>query len=236
MEQDLDKIENMAELEKFLSVRKTLIYIFSSLIILSGTALIVLNYLFPNNSNLLKFFTALLIVAVFLLFITFFLRLKVPTIEFELDEIKEERKVIQKRISHAPQIFDTILLNLNHLTEYYVINKSQARNSFNFSIFAIILGLITIIGGIWIFYFRDTQNLQLATISSISGILTEFIGASYLFLYKKTLDQLNYFYDKLTETQNIMLAVKLADSIKIEEKKAEIWVKIITSLIPETKK
>ena len=40
---------------------------------------------------------------------------------------------------------DKIDLGLNQLEEYYVINKNQARNSFHISLFAIIVGFLTIV-------------------------------------------------------------------------------------------
>ena len=224
-------------------IRKKVFIISSFLASILGITILYLEYIAP--SNLLKYedplFVLFIIIAT-LLFLTILsytsIKITKGGIALELNEIKRERENIKERISHAPEvdIFDTVQLGLNQLTEYYTINKSQARNSFRFSIFAIVLGLITIVGGIWIFYFRDTPNLQLATISSISGTLIESIGALYFFIYKKSLEQLNYFYDKLIETQNIMLAVTLAERMENEEKKAEIREKIIISLLPVTKK
>jgi len=235
-------------LHKHPDIRKKAFIIFSFLASILGITLLYLTYIAPSSFILLKFENTLIvlfiifIIIVTLLFLTILsytsIKITAGGIALELNEIKREREDIKKGISHAPEvnIFDTVQLGLNQLTEYYTINKSQARNSFRFSIFAIVLGLITIVGGIWIFYFRDTPNLQLATISSISGTLIESIGGLYFLIYKKSLEQLNYFYDKLTETQNIMLAVKLAESMENEEKKAEVREKIIISLIPVTKK
>ena len=231
-------------LSKNPKVRGKLLFILSSLTFILGATLLYLHYFSSSDSTLILFedlFSIFLIIIISLLLITIISyfppeTLKFGEIELELQEIKEERKEIKEKISSKPQvdIFDTIQLNLNQLTEYYTLNKSQARSSFRVSIFAIIVGLFTIVGGIWMFYFRGLPNLQLATISSISGIIIEAIGGLYFFLYKRTLDQLNYFYDKLTEIQNIMLAIKLSESIENEEKQTDVRVKIINSLIPET--
>ena len=120
-------------------------------------------------------------------------------------------------------------------TKYYVINKNQAKNSFRTSLFAVFIGFLTLIGGIWLFYIQDTPNLQLTALSSISAILIEVIGGSYFVIYKKSLDQLNYFYEKLYQVQNIMLALKINDDIEDNVKKTEILEKIILSLLPPTK-
>ena len=227
------------------NIRKTAFYISSFLALFIGITIIYSTYIDTSNFISLEVRDLLIVLFIIIAFFLFLTIVSYTSIKIakggigqELNEIKKERNEIKKRISKAPQvdIFDTVQLGLNQLTEYYTINKSQARNSFRFSIFAIVLGLITIVGGIWIFYLRDIPNLQLATISSISGTLIETIGGLYFFIYKKSLEQLNYFYDKLTETQNIMLAVKLAESMENEEKKTEIREKIIISLLPETKK
>lgn len=63
----------------------------------------------------------------------------------EIKSNKEERNEINRRLDNRPEdILITIQLGLNQLNEYYIINKGQARNSFRFSIFAVIAGLLTI--------------------------------------------------------------------------------------------
>ena len=114
---------------------------------------------------------------------------KLKSGDFDVASIREERKEIKRRISQSPKdVVGTIQLSLNQLTEYYAINKNQARNSFGWSIFAVVLGLITLISGIWLFYFQASSNLQLATITSLAGVLAEFIGAAYFYLYVKSIN------------------------------------------------
>ena len=64
-----------------------------------------------------------------------------PGQEAELGTIRKERERIQERIEKENRVgvLDTIQLSLNQLTEYYTINKGQARRSFNFSVLAISL-------------------------------------------------------------------------------------------------
>lgn len=151
----------------------------------------------------------------------------------ELKSIRQEREVIQQRLADTPKtdVFDTIQLNLNQLSEYYTINKSQAVNSFRFSVFAVVVGLITLIAGIWLFYFQTTPNLQMTVISSISGLLITFIGGAYFYLYRKGLDQLNYFFEQLIRMQDTMLAVKLSENFPNKEKHAELTERIIIALL-----
>jgi len=150
-----------------------------------------------------------------------------------LNTLHEERQKIQDRLSETekPNVLDTIQLNLNQLSEYYTINKSQARNSFRFSVFAVIAGLSTIIAGVWFFYLQETPNVSLTVISGISGTMIQFIGAAYFYLYRKSLDQLNFFFSQLVKMQDTMLSVKLCEEVTPQEKQIELREKVIITLL-----
>jgi len=70
----------------------------------------------------------------------------------EVKEIKQEREKIIERIEREDSVLDVIRLNLNQITEYYTINKNQARRSFSFSALVIFLGFITVDSDITTFY------------------------------------------------------------------------------------
>jgi hypothetical protein len=154
-------------------------------------------------------------------------------LQVELQSLREERKRITERIAETPKpdILDTIQLSLNQLNEYYTINKSQARSSFTFSVFAVIVGLATLLGGIWIFYLRETPKIELTAITSIAGVLTQFIGAAYFYLYRRSQEQLNFFFAQLVKMQDTMLSVKLCEQVQPLEKQGELREKIILTLL-----
>jgi hypothetical protein len=151
----------------------------------------------------------------------------------ELNNIKQEREKIKERISkNENNVIDTIQLSLNQITEYYTINLNQARSSYNWSITAIIIGLSTLIAGAWLIFFRTNPNLTVGIITGISGILIEFIGASNLYIYNKSLRQLNLYFNQLINIQDTMLAIELCEKIDdTNPKKIEITEKIILALI-----
>lgn len=174
----------------------------------------------------------------FLLFIALaaYVGLKVKgggVLRLELQSLHEERKRITERLAETPKpdIMDTIQLSLNQLNEYYSINKSQARNSFTFSVFAIVVGLATLIGGVWLFYFRESPRLELTAITSIAGVLTQFIGGAYFYLYRKSQEQLNFFFEQLVKMQDTMLSVKLCEQVQPPERQVELREKIILTLL-----
>lgn len=159
-------------------------------------------------------------------------------LDIELHALQLERDEIRKRLNESrneeikkeENVFDTIQLSLNQITEYYTINKSQARNSFTLSVFAIISGLVTLTVGIWIFYLKEEPNIDMTIITGISSVLMEFIGGAYFYLYNKSLKQLNFFYEKLVKMQDTMLAIQLTESLQ-EEKEVEMKERLIIELM-----
>jgi hypothetical protein len=61
--------------------------------------------------------------------------------------------------------------------------------------------------------------------------LVEFIGAAYFNLYRKSLEQLNFFFSQLVKMQDTMLAVRLCDQIAPETRQMDVREKIIISLL-----
>jgi hypothetical protein len=48
--------------------------------------------------------------------------------------------------------------------------------------------------------------------------MLQFIGGAYFYLYNKSLEQLNYFFARLTTMQDTMLSIKLCEQMKPTEK------------------
>ena len=146
----------------------------------------------------------------------------VSGISIELQSIRQEREELKSKLrdeqgahptATPASVLRTIEINLNQLTEYYTINKAQAKSSFRVSVLALIVGLITIAGGIWLYYTSPKQAISITYISTAAGVLSEFIAASYFYMYNKSISQLNFFFEKLTDTQNTMLAITLCEPL-----------------------
>jgi hypothetical protein len=168
-------------------------------------------------------------IPIFLLFRYF--SLKADRDKVALQSIHTERNELQSRLDTKLNIFSQVQLNLNQLQEYYIINTSQAKNSFYYSVYAIIIGLGVIVISIALYYFDTFKNITLTTVSTISGILIQFIGGAYFVMYKKSISQLNFFYIQLLKTQDIMLAINIAETFDDTVKKVELKEKIAISLL-----
>ncbi|MFB2769933.1 hypothetical protein ACE1AT_11710 [Pelatocladus sp. BLCC-F211] len=167
----------------------------------------------------------------------FFAFLALSRLNFQEDRkvinLKQERIAIQEKIREktSSNILEIIQLNLNQLDEYYTINKNQARNSFYTSLFLIFLGFLTITFAIVLFLFNPNLNISIPVISGISGVLLQFIGGANFFIYSKTLEQVNRFYNNLIKTQDTMLAIELCRQIDDEDKKKNLMEKVVIDLL-----
>jgi Cyanobacterial TRADD-N associated 2-Transmembrane domain len=212
----------------------------SSILLVTSLVLTVFLFFIITESGYERFRPPSLIANIFLLYLFAISLLSYSTVKLDdnfkiqLEELHEERKDLKRKISlkEKADILDTIQLNLNQLSEYYTINKGQARNSFRISVSAIVLGLFTLLAGIWFFYLRETtSNITLATLSGVSGVLLQFIGGAYFYLYRKSLEQLNFFFSQLVKMQDTMLSIKLCEQITKEDRQIDVREKIILSLL-----
>lgn len=124
-----------------------------------------------------------------------------------------------------------IRVNLAQAVEYYVINKRQAKSSFNMSAFAIIVGFLTIIIGVWLSYANQLTNQNPAYISVLAGVVLQFIGGAYFYLYNRSLIQLNFFFSRLALMQDTMLAIRLCDSIPEGRDKHHVLERLIFQIV-----
>jgi hypothetical protein len=131
----------------------------------------------------------------------------------ELSSIRQEREILRERVEDdAPgDVFASLELNLNQLTEYYTINKAQAKNSFRFGVFTIVLGLGIIAAGIVLFYTGQVTSVTIPALTSIAGLMAQFIGASSLYLHRMSLHHLTRFYSELVRLQKTMIAIRLCE-------------------------
>jgi len=76
---------------------------------------------------------------------------------FPAAKASAEREIAEKQFDKSQTPEDALNLDFKRLSEYYAINQSQARSSFRWAKFSMLVGFATIIFGIWLFYFRPTQ-------------------------------------------------------------------------------
>lgn len=115
------------------------------------------------------------------------------------------------------------------LDGYYSLNRLHLQFSFWASLAALLTGLVILVVGIALIFKGDAGlSGQLLT---IGGVLTQFIGAGFFFLYSKNLKQLNVFYDKLIRHQDTMYAMGLTMHQLPEDRRSEMLETVISMLL-----
>ncbi|MBI1804860.1 MAG: hypothetical protein HY033_12980 [Ignavibacteriae bacterium] len=135
------------------------------------------------------------------------------------------------------------------LEAYYKIGLSQTQRSFRYSIIAMWIGFLIIIAGIVLYILPVEKvneklvesNLQVMTI--IGGTVVEFISALFLWVYRNSINQLTYFYNRQIFIHHVLLCAKISDGMKepdvskryIIEKVLDYESKVPTSRLPKSR-
>jgi len=154
----------------------------------------------------------------FIAIYVFLWKTKINKIKLELNAIGA-KELKQNLDTEAGEDFFTQLVKINfkYLDQYYLQTEEQADKSFWISEIVSIIGFIIIIIGIVLMCFREQHDAGYMATSA--GILSEFISAVFFYLYNKTILKMSEYHQKLVLTQNISLALKTADLLKIPKKK-----------------
>ena len=143
----------------------------------------------------------------------------------------EEREKAEAQVGDSPDPYNSLELAQKRLNEYYAINQSQARGSFRWAVFAMFVGLSTIVAGIWIFYLGDTPNTFLTSLSTAAGVVVNTISGLYLYLHNRTQRRALFYYNQLVRVQNLGLAIRLAESHDDTTHKADAKDKVIGEIL-----
>jgi hypothetical protein len=105
---------------------------------------------------------------------------------------------------------------MEQLDKYYKLNLIHLSLSFWASIGALGVGLVALLAGVAFIYFGETDLTS--ALSVIGGVLSQFIGAGFFFIYSRNLRQLNVFYENLTKHKDTLYAISLAREIEGPDK------------------
>lgn len=144
--------------------------------------------------------------------------------------IEAEVRVEKAAGKASPQ--ERLDLDAKRLSEYYVINQAQAKSGFRWAIIVMLVGLATIIGGVWLFYLRGpSPNMPLTALSISAGIITDAISGLFLYLNNTTQQLSLRYYDRLVRTQQLSLSIRLSERHETEADRVSTRNKIIDQLL-----
>ena len=123
------------------------------------------------------------------------------------------REISQADPSEIQQVAAT---QIRFLAAFYDTVLAQAQQSFRWALIGVGVGLSFFIVAITFLLFSDTEDV--ATISAIAGGLVEVIAGINFVLYGKAGEQLGSFHKRLEQTQRILLANSITESIEGDAK------------------
>lgn len=123
-----------------------------------------------------------------------------------------------------------VSINVENLREYYLLVKKHTSYSYRVSLAAGALGFLLICGALMASYVRG-QLTSITYIGTGAGLVVEFISGIFFYLYNKTVRQLKGYHDSLLDVQNILLALKLIESVSKEDARSPMLQHMISFLM-----
>ena len=124
-------------------------------------------------------------------------------------------------------ILELMLSNMKELRSFYQLSRRQARGAFFLAVTMCIIGALLLLLSISALLFLDSYKDTL-TVGAIGGTIIEFVAATALFIYRRSLDQLNHYYRSLHENERFLSILNLTSRIS-QNKQDSVYTKIIES-------
>lgn len=126
---------------------------------------------------------------------------------------------------------ELIKVNLANINEYYIWSQKQAKSAFNTAIATCGVGFLLVVAAVLIPIVKQDFNSTISFISFLGGAITEVIGGTIFFVYRKSLTQLNYYHKALHEDQRFLSSVNLINKFHDKNAGDEMLKEIIQSAI-----
>jgi len=138
-----------------------------------------------------------------------FLLLVHNTIDASLQQVRTANAALEAHPEKAKPAWDLARATLE---AYFNRNLLHINAIFWLSVVVMLTGFSVLICGI-VTAFDKPSALPAAIIASASGVITEFIGATFLFIYKSTIQQASSYTQTLEHINSAGMAMQILDTI-----------------------
>jgi high-affinity Fe2+/Pb2+ permease len=173
------------------------------------------SFIYNFLSNLLgSFFNLLIVIPCIVIVLGIYWYFKTEETRFKASKIVEQayinaQEAHRDKPGKTKPVWDMAQLTLEI---YFNRNLNQIRWIFWFSIAVMSLGFILIVYGVVVGYQNPQENWIVAAIGGIAGVLTEFIGATFLFVYKSSMQQADRYTEILERMNFVGMAMQMLDN------------------------
>ncbi len=143
----------------------------------------------------------------------------------QVQKLKDDKDLPDK------DALELIKVNLANINEYYIWSQKQAKSAFNTAIATCGVGFLLVVAAVLIPIVKQDFNSTISFISFLGGAITEVIGGTIFFVYRKSLTQLNYYHKALHEDQRFLSSVNLINKFHDKNMGDEMLKEIIQSAI-----
>ena len=127
------------------------------------------------------------------------------------------------------ELRELIKVNREDMGRYQTLTQNQATTSYRWSLAALGAGLAVLIGGIVVVISATgtADKAAVAGLTGISGALASYVARTYLRIYERTLQQLNFYFQQPLVTSYLLAAERVTHEVDSPPDKHKIRVKII---------
>jgi hypothetical protein len=132
----------------------------------------------------------------------------------QLETVEEELKATDKS-----GLVPLLRYSRVQLESYYRIALTQTQHSFRYSIIAMWIGFAVILLGM-IVRVVDLREIGLlppdkdvSTLAIIAGVVIELVSALFLWIYRSSMKQLTYFYNRQMYDHSVLMCYRIAESM-----------------------
>lgn len=183
------------------------------LIVLAIIVILTIIWMIQNPS-----FEPLLSLGVLAIIVSVFTTMKDVTDIFGVTRINIE--AAQERVVQNPDKAKPAWdLATAKLEAYLSTNLKQINWIFNLSVIVMIIGFIFLSAAIFL-ALQNPTSITPAIVAGAGGALTEFIGATFLVLYRSALEHSTNFIKSLDKTSSVGVAMQILDNISSDKNEA----------------
>jgi hypothetical protein len=151
----------------------------------------------------------------------------------KLDTAKQAQLAVEeelKEIEHddSTGLIQVVKYSRLQLEQYYTIGLRQTKLSFFYSILAMWIGFVMMLAGTLPVIIPSLQphpaggqaagqSFSVSVVVSAGGLVIELISAMFLWMYRSSIGQLTYFYNRQMHLHNILVCFRIAASMKKDD-------------------